>query len=861
MSLLRLDADDLNRPAALREFGHALGFLHEEQNSKSTCRSEWASTKDAESEDIIATTKPTSEISDSEHTTHREQATSPPPAPDNGNFVITNFDKSSVMRVYTLPKFFWRGEQSECYAPAASNLSAGDKLLIRTVYPPKPPDVSGSLGNQTVIRMQGPLAADHYSYLIEELYKRDLLEIRKTILNHGTVNNLITSSGSTIRNTIPDRLGKFLCSINQHNCSLVRGQAAWRTETAKRNHVEDGTRCPSHLLQKHIVCIPNVRIESYTVSITTKVRGGTEPLKDIVVSRYRGCSDWSDECKTLILRMNTNYDAINDPGLTLAGYSGKLELPAEAYRMVLTFRNENERREIETAVGKVRLARSKMLKLPPDEISIAVTYPLASVEAEQVALPTYSKGTAPIKPALSWASALNFKDEFWSYADYDNVDVGVWDNKIDKDHCGFKGTSTIVFDTPASRPAQALPPDNATSCPTPRENNYLPVLAYDHGTAVAGIISGVIAGESAYYGVKPRTPIWAYDLANVDQINQGGNPLVEMYKKYRLKPKVINISLTFNFGLSDSKLDYKTHIESYMFSTAKQFGLDHIALIVAAAGATRVVDGLKKGSKIDNVSANCNAYPACWGNVGEMPRALISVVALNESGTDLLREEGTKEPLSNYGMAFDVAAVGETSSLLHGGYMGRVRGSSFAAPFITGLAALVYSKAQNMSLDPKPLQLKNRILATADKLPEIEKFSRFGRVNFWKAMKFENDLIRYRTSVACPETNCWKEVEIDRDLTGDIKITEGHREGTIKIDGLVKVPFSEVLSLRKQPSGKFTIIYTEGSGKLRWVTGAQLDMSTEKYVSLPGTDTKFSFDLSEIEEFAACSFKPGCPDQ
>jgi hypothetical protein len=336
-----------------------------------------------------------------------------------------------------------------------------------------------------------------------------------------------------------------------------------------------------------------------------------------------------------------------------------------------------------------------------------------------------------------------------------------------------------------------------------------------------------------------------------------------MNRQFDLDPRIINISQSFEFNGPEGS----ANAEHVLFGFGTRPGLDNLALFVVAAGASKnVAGGKRRGMQMDTVSSGCTVVPACWGNLPDFPpRALISVVALNGAGTDLLKEpDGNREPLTNYGLAFDVAAVGETVSFLHGDYLGRVKGSSFATPYVTGLAALIYGRAKAKLVRADrltPLDLKNRILISADNPADLQKFSRFGRINFWKALSFETDWIRYRTSPTCTEQECWQSVKIERDNSRAIlRLRSALREGLGPIPNELPFKLKDVLALRAEESGLFTVIVSEGSRLVRYLN-ADVDLSIQGGSPnvVQRDDGRFPFVLSDMVEYVACSFAGSCP--
>jgi len=182
------------------------------------------------------------------------------------------------------------------------------------------------------------------------------------------------------------------------------------------------------------------------------------------------------------------------------------------------------------------------------------------------------------------------------------------------------------------------------------ENSPLNHDTSGHGTHVAGVIAGSHSG-TPMKGVAPNAKILPLDFMT------GGNGLTSAaiesinYAKI-MGVKVINASWGSSFC---SKILQET-IESLV---------DKNILFVAAAG--------NSGNNISHFPE----YPAAFQN-----GAQITVGAIAKSGF--------MPSFSNYGDLVDVMAPGDDilSSYLEGDYM-YLSGTSMAAPFVTGLAALL----------------------------------------------------------------------------------------------------------------------------------------------------------------------------
>jgi subtilisin family serine protease/PKD repeat protein len=176
-----------------------------------------------------------------------------------------------------------------------------------------------------------------------------------------------------------------------------------------------------------------------------------------------------------------------------------------------------------------------------------------------------------------------------------------------------------------------------------------------HGTQVAGIAAATTDNGSGMAGVCWNCEIMPVKVMQMSGVANYSDIVKGIYYAAEKGAEIINISLG---GYSDSSA----------LQEAIQYALEKDAVVVAGAGN-------------DNVSTPF--YPAAYPEV------------LAVAGTT---ESDTKAAFSNYGSWIDVSAPGEaiTSTFLGGGY-GPVNGTSFAAPYASGLAALLRSQHTDWS--------------------------------------------------------------------------------------------------------------------------------------------------------------------
>ncbi|HHX58672.1 MAG TPA: S8 family serine peptidase [Candidatus Moranbacteria bacterium] len=213
----------------------------------------------------------------------------------------------------------------------------------------------------------------------------------------------------------------------------------------------------------------------------------------------------------------------------------------------------------------------------------------------------------------------------------------------------------------------------------------------EHGTLVAGIIGATPNNNIGILGVAPRAKIMSlkssltiYELVNAIDFIIANDV------------KIINASYG---GEEFSQIEYQA---------IKKFG-DHGGILVAGAG----------NNNTNNDSSH--HYPSDY-NLNN----IISVAATNQS--DQLSS------FSNYGkISVDVAAPGEnilTTSGQNNSFV-YISGTSMAAPYVSGLTALLWSYKPNLSAQ----QVRQLILESGDSLPTLaNKTSTGKRINAYKTL-------------------------------------------------------------------------------------------------------------------------------
>jgi type VII secretion-associated serine protease mycosin len=192
-----------------------------------------------------------------------------------------------------------------------------------------------------------------------------------------------------------------------------------------------------------------------------------------------------------------------------------------------------------------------------------------------------------------------------------------------------------------------------------------------HGTAVAGIIAGRYLAGVPFHGVAPEVQLISVKQSNAED-GEVANLVKGIKEAVDRKADVINVSVR-----AADHPDLKAVI---------QYALSRDIVVVAAAGNITKDDGPAEP-----------AYPAAYDGV-------LAVGSATEDGRRA-DSSNTATPVGVLGPGVDITAPWTGKS-----YMRGLEGTSFATPYVAGVAALV--RARFPKLDQA--QVRQRIVATAD---------------------------------------------------------------------------------------------------------------------------------------------------
>ncbi|WP_039922731.1 type VII secretion-associated serine protease mycosin [Amycolatopsis decaplanina] len=267
-----------------------------------------------------------------------------------------------------------------------------------------------------------------------------------------------------------------------------------------------------------------------------------------------------------------------------------------------------------------------------------------------------------VVPAQPWAQQFLAPQRVWPHSRGAGVLVAVVDSGVDADHPQL------------ARPGKVR---------TGRDFYFAGSLpgAFDcvsHGTGVAGIIAADPAPGVGFHGVAPDAEILPVRISDRDIGSQG--------ESLRIDPQVVanGIRYAADQGAKVINLSLAGHEDFAVIRDAVAYAVARDALVVAAAGNTQ-----------RDAATELPSFPAAYDGV------------LGVGAVDI---DGARMSGSQIGRYVDLVAPGAKvlASTRAGGHA-YADGTSYAAPFVSGTAALVRSAWPELSAP----EVARRLTATA----------------------------------------------------------------------------------------------------------------------------------------------------
>ena len=296
----------------------------------------------------------------------------------------------------------------------------------------------------------------------------------------------------------------------------------------------------------------------------------------------------------------------------------------------------------------------------------------------------------------------------------------------------------------------------------------------DHGIIVADLAAGSLAG------IAKEARVYAIDAAKHNAEKNEAYPIINLEMYQKLKDNGVTI-YNQSFGIDGVVTEFNR------LPTSSHYYVYHIGESILNFYKNEVNNGSLFVWSAGNESSN--KQPTLEGGLPYFEKGLqkgwINVVGLtskdeNKSG-DISWENLT--PLSPAGVAknWSITAVGDQIISIKGqNYIGR--GSSFAAPIVTGTAALIKQKYPWMDAD----LIRQTILSTATDIgdPGVDSTYGWGLLNINKALKgpakFSKDLALADNIVVNVPSGT--ESIFSNDISGDAGLIK-NGDGTLILSG------------------------------------------------------------------------------
>jgi len=566
-----------------------------------------------------------------------------------------------------------------------------------------PPDLT--------VQFSGGSISDNYASVLIDLAKGGFVPLQPYVDDKGLIpEQILRSVGQLPTDTVPPELDRYLCEVNRHLCSRPKtGRGNWKNQQTPKGATFNGS-CTDRNLPNFVVCLPQVKAYSFLSVMRRKYTTGVDkPLEYIVTSQTEGCSKWDKACERRVEALNP-YEKWETKG-----YSGELLLPALRLALVIPVNSLDHLRRMTGALDRTieKLVKAKQFTAAEPRVSYAVANNLKGSGAYSATPPTVDSVDELALMDYPYRTPEDFAKETWA-----RVLVGIWDQRVG-DHCDFWDDKKVAG-------ALAMPPENldigpdderaptsVKSCGAARAVPEFRSIPWDHGTSVAGVI-GARRNGFGILGAHPKALLWTYEFTRSRaQVDPFSNVI-----------GIAGMPFVVNISLDD---DQTAGVGGYLETWISEYR-GGVLFVVAAGNKNRTI----------NRGESCLLVPGCLSNIPVHSNSVISVVALAADGRQPLNGAAA----TNRGTAFDVAAVGVTNTTLHGDSVGAMEGSSFAAPFVTSLAAMIKSKGAKKTLTPA--HVRERILSTADFSNSFDSLVRFGRINFKRALDFDKDSTSFK---------------------------------------------------------------------------------------------------------------------
>lgn len=548
-------------------------------------------------------------------------------------------------------------------------------------------------------------------------------------------------------NSFPSELDEMLCRMNKHVCTLQSPIAT----PGLASQGTPGTATPgaSSEVRSRWTNGANDTLNLPLLDFRESIRFGEydktkdDSLFNLVINKTGGCLSFDIECRSFIAGFNqSKIKKVFGPD-----FQGSVVLPVKVLFVDIDLKGNAEAekalRNNLVPIGPAHLNSShgaspwttSQLIARHESILSAISYP-GKVSCEQ--------------------RCENIKKTGQECQCSDPV-VAVMDGWVDRRHCRFMKKlddhSLIIRNLNASDDVYDKHERNRKGCTTPEEKTEI-----DHGTQVTGIVAATIPMKDGkpvdvgLEGMMPEAIVKTYEVRIVNiETGRAENERRSLLDALKEHPKanVVNLSFDYFYDSGNGRApDVFGDIIKYYRSV----------LFVASAGNIR-----------KNLDSACDRRPACM----DLPH-VISVAAVMATKSErcamshALWETPDKKSGSNFGKKVDIGAPGaEVPGIFSFNRAGMNSGTSFAAPLVTGAAAMILQRADGSTF--LPVQIKNRLIYTSDLDRCLEDKLLGGRLNVARAVDFTFDKVILEKGTDVVIGGIRKIIDEDQEIRGFIR--------------------------------------------------------------------------------------------
>ncbi|MBR2967793.1 MAG: leucine-rich repeat protein [Clostridia bacterium] len=211
-----------------------------------------------------------------------------------------------------------------------------------------------------------------------------------------------------------------------------------------------------------------------------------------------------------------------------------------------------------------------------------------------------------------------------------------------------------------------------------------------HGTLVASIIGAKNQEENGYKGVCPNVKIVPFQVVDYNEKGE--------YRNYKVSDTIRAISYAITYSIPILNYSATTFYDTtyeYYYSLREAALNNYNGLFIVAAG--------NETTNLDSRRSD----PACYANdsYGYLSKRVITVGALNENGARRENSNYGQNTVSIYAPGQDIIGANYGQDNYRSAH-----GTSYAAPHVAGVAALMLSLNPNLTAE----ELKAKIIVSAE---------------------------------------------------------------------------------------------------------------------------------------------------